>query len=79
LDNVGATESNLQKGVHERVLHFRTGKTPLENGKFKLWVFSKLYRELLEGGMASTDDINTLIQMGAGFGMIEGWEKFPPK
>ncbi|HEY4983872.1 MAG TPA: hypothetical protein VIJ24_02300, partial [Verrucomicrobiae bacterium] len=58
LDNVKATESSLQKGVFERVLDFRTGTTLLDNGKFKLWMFSKLYRELLKAGMASAIDIN---------------------
>ncbi len=38
------------KGVFERVLHSRTGATLLDNGKFRLWLFSKLYRELLKAG-----------------------------
>jgi len=79
LENVAESESQLQKGVHERVLSFRTGKTPLENGKYKLWIFSKLYRELLRGGPITGDDMKLLIQLGASFGQGEGWENFPTK
>jgi len=79
LDNVKATESDIQKGVSERVLHFRTGATPLENGRYKLWLFSKLYRELTKGGSVSSEDLNMLVQMGFGFGIQSGWENFPPQ
>jgi hypothetical protein len=77
LENVTATESELQKGVHERVLKYREGATLLDNGQYKLWMFSKLYRELLKGGLATPADMNVLIQMGMGAGIQQGWEKFP--
>jgi hypothetical protein len=79
LENIAESESPLQKGVSERVLSFRTGATQLENGKFKLWIFSKLYRELLKSGGISTGDLNQLIQMGAALGIQAGWEKLPEK
>ena len=78
VENITETESQSQKGVQERVVHFRTGATLLDNGKYKLWMFSKLYRELLNGGMASSADLNLVVQMGCAFGIQEGWEKPSP-
>lgn len=78
LEQIAESESPLQKGIYERVLNFRTGETILDNGKFKLWIFSKLYRELATAGMSSADDIKKLLEMGAAFGIAQGWEKLPP-
>lgn len=78
LDNVTEVESKEQKGVFEQVVHFRTGKTMLDNGQFRLWLFSKLYRELVNAGMTnSPSSLNSLIVMGTACGIQQGWEKLP--
>lgn len=61
----------------EAVLMFRQGETPLENGKLKLWLFSRLHRELIGAGLASPEHWHILLQMGLGLGEHEGWEVFP--
>jgi hypothetical protein len=78
LENVKATESTEQPGVHERMLQWRMSKNIIECGEFKLWLFSKLQRELALSGPISEQDLNLLVQMGAAFGILKGWEKAPP-
>ena len=79
LESVQEAESKLQKGVFERVLNFRTGGAISQGGKYKLWQFSKLFRELATSGLSSIDDLNALVEMGAELGIQERWEKLPPK
>jgi len=76
LDNITEIESKEQKGVFEQVIHFRTGQTMLENGQFRLWLFSKLYRELVNAGMTtSPSEVHPIIAMGTACGIQQGWEK----
>ncbi|MGB7768095.1 MAG: hypothetical protein WBN22_04480 [Verrucomicrobiia bacterium] len=78
IDQVTAAESKTPAGVEERVLNWRRGNNLLEDGEFKLWMFSKLYRELQTGGIISPTDLETLVQLGLTSGLRTGWEKLPP-
>ena len=78
IDQITATQSKEQEGVEERAIHWRKGKTPQESGEFKLWVFSKLCRELQKGGTISAEDVIQLTQFGWAFGVQRGWEILPP-
>jgi len=78
LDNITAVDSKTDPGAGERKFHWRETRNLFENGEFKLWMFSKIYKELEAGGPISNEDLELFVQLGWAFGVKRGWEKLPP-
>jgi hypothetical protein len=46
----------------------------LHDYRFKLWLFSKLTRELSAAGLATAEDLLLAVKLGEGIGVDVGWE-----
>jgi hypothetical protein len=76
VENVRETPSPQHGGEQKNILTWLKGKNPYEDGRFKIIMLSRCYRDLLKGGPISHEEIHEIVEMGRKIATQKGWENF---